>query len=1694
MDVFQLRQQIIDQYAAYTRSFLTILDPAISSFVDDELERGRLWPDSLVQLSPAYLQSGTVADLAKEGVLHPTCAAIFRTGAGDAARSLQLYHHQRRAIELAAKRKHFVVTTGTGSGKSLTYMLPIIDHVLRHQPEAGKVRAIIVYPMNALINSQAKALERFLANLPAEGRSVTFARYTGQENDARKREIQERPPHILLTNYVMLELMLTRPREFAFVDRGAADLQFIVLDELHTYRGRQGADVGLLLRRVRERSGNPNLLCIGTSATMSSGAQAAERQAAVARVASTIFGVELLPDQVIEEMLDYAVPAFNTPTASDLRAALLRPLPEALDWSTFQQHPLAFWIERTFSLDSSGESLRRARPRTLQTGAAQLADETGVSIEICAEQLARFFQLGSAVRSADDRPGFAFKLHQFLSQGSAVYSTLELPPARHLTLEGQRYIGGAAGERLLFPLVFCRECGQHYALCAYHAKERRVEPRGPMSRGDDVGEEARAGYLLLGEGTWSEEDEELLPDSWFNITRTKRSLKKEYREFRPQQLFVAPDGQLRGQAAEGTTAAWFIPTPFMTCLCCGVVYTKRDKDDFRKLARLSSEGRSTATTLVSVAAVDGMHQSDLPAASRKLLSFTDNRQDASLQAGHMNDFAGVSLLRAAIAAALAAQPAVTPLSYLTVAPAVFRALNLPQAAYAKEIGTYSAQRRNEEALTALLEYRIYEDLRRSWRITQPNLEQCGLLTVDYQDLAAICADDKLWAGHPVLAACSPAQRERTIRLMLNHMRSELAVDAPCLDPARQPDMVRLVNSKLDKASRWAFADEEARDLRAATLVVVPSEEPLPTAARSFSVRGALGRFLRSPEAWPALSAKLDEAAYEQLLTALLELLQQTGLLVNVAEKGPRAVQIRHDALLWHAGDGSAPPPDPIRSRRMGGKLPAQRQPNRFFHDFYRQPLASLRTLEGREHTGQVRQEDREAREEQFRNGDLPVLFCSPTMELGIDIADLAMVHMRNVPPTPANYAQRSGRAGRSGQPALVMTYCSTGSGHDQYFFQRPERMVAGVVAPPQIELANEDLVRSHVHAIWLAFAAIDLSSEMLSIVDTSRAGFPLHDDVLARVQLDAPQLAACLATCQRVLASLRSDLASARWFGDDQLQAWLQAAPQAFDAACDRWRRLFADATAQLSEARAMIDRSHQRKLPPKETDEAKQRQAEAMRQLSLLCNNGERGQSESDFYPYRYFASEGFLPGYNFPRLPVRAYLPLDRDDGSYLTRPRFLAISEFGPQNIIYHEGRKFRISRAQLPASGAAQLFRKAKICKVCGAFYEQADVDLCAQCGTSLDSGTAQLLPALFEMTTAVAQRVDRITCEEEERARTGFVITSHYQFAKDRRADATVDLGGSAPLLLQYGHTATIWRVNHGWRRARQPGFALDLQKGRWGRQPGGDDLGEGDDLSGSTVQSGISLLVRDTRNMLLLVPPPAVSADAEQLTSLQYALLRGIEATFQLEEQELSAELLGSGSSARIMLWEAAEGGAGVLRRLVEEPDALARVARAALAIGHFDPDSGAEQADAVGECVRACYRCLLSYANQPAHALLNRHAVRDLLLALSRASVEPQQPKRSASAPVAADLPADLPPATARVLAFVRANGGREPEAILTEVLGQRPHLAFSASHMLLCPEPGEDVSAMRDTLEDSGIAVLVIDPARSVDEQLAGYGFWKQ
>ena len=270
MDVFQLRNQLIKNFSSYIKSFIKIENKRINDLVENEFKEGLLWPPPLIQLNPSFEYGNTIDELCNEDILHEECRRIFRIKKNEIPKGLplKLYIHQADAIRTASKGENYVLTTGTGSGKSLAYIIPIIDFVLKNGPGKG-IKAIIVYPMNALANSQFGELEKFLCEgYPDKKGPVTFHRYTGQESDEEKQKIITHPPDVLLTNYVMMELILTRPQEHNLITSGLG-LRFFVLDELHTYRGRQGADVAMLVRRVKQAFETHNLICVGTSATLS---------------------------------------------------------------------------------------------------------------------------------------------------------------------------------------------------------------------------------------------------------------------------------------------------------------------------------------------------------------------------------------------------------------------------------------------------------------------------------------------------------------------------------------------------------------------------------------------------------------------------------------------------------------------------------------------------------------------------------------------------------------------------------------------------------------------------------------------------------------------------------------------------------------------------------------------------------------------------------------------------------------------------------------------------------------------------------------------------------------------------------------------------------------------------------------------------------------------------------------------------------------------------------------------------------------------------------------------------------------------------------------------------------------------------------------------------------------------------------
>ncbi len=1116
-NIFDFRDKVIETYKSYFSGFLNIADQRVIEFVQKNLlEKGHLWPEPLIQLNLSYKRADTVGALCEKKKLHPLCSKIFVTPKGE---SFHLFAHQQKAILKAMEKKHFVVTSGTGSGKTLTYFIPIFDAVLRDKSPLPKVKAIIVYPMNALVNSQYEALEELAQHykkLTGREMPVRFAKYTGQENREKKEKIQKNPPHILLTNYVMLELMMLRPQERNFVDRAATGLEFLVLDELHTYRGRQGADVSLLVRRLREKCGNPDLVCVGTSATMMSDTEIteAERRKAVAEVASKTFGVTVSPDDVVEEELNPIFGDNFTYTTGDLKACVDNPIPEK--YSEIIRYPMTAWVERTFGIEKNqAGSYVRKTPITIVEGAKKLAEETGYKVDRCETYLKNLFLKGTGIKTPEGKPLFAFKLHQFVSQGKSIYATLEGKTNRHFSLEGEYYIGSGESKKVLFPLGFCRICGEDYYEVVWDAEKKKVTPWSQWEE-ESAQENAMTGYLFLsrGNGDWSPD---YIPPEWYD---NRGRIKRDYRPHIPRELWVNSNGDTREGPAEGYVKVWFQPRPFLLCQSCGEFYTRRDKNDFRKLAHLSSEGRSSATTILCTSAIQRAEEEKISRDAQKILSFTDNRQDASLQAGHFNDFIQVSLLRSALYDALKKNG---ELSHYDIASKVVDAMGvtLKDIARNPDLDAESEMaKRVKQTFVELIEYRIYEDLRRGWRVVQPNLEQCGLMEIKYLGMERLVENNELWESIPAFQELSDDRKALMIKTFLDHLRKKLAVKADCLEEVKNQQLRKKVNQ--DLSEKWRIEDE--RILLTSQKFQLPGEK----AERywpKLSFKSLIGRFFKR-------ELNLSAQEYDAFIYQFVNILSSQGFLLKGSQRGVNYVQLPASLLAWTLGDGTPPPPDPIYSRSVDAQIYVERErkANQFFVDFYKASAKNLRGMEGREHTAQISYEKREERENRFRSGALKCLFCSPTMELGIDISDLQMVHMRNMPPTPANYAQRSGRAGRKGDPALVLAYSLAQSGHDQYFFKKRTQMVAGSVRAPRIDLGNEELIRAHVHAIWLSKIGLSLGRSIGEILEIELPEYPVKEDIAHQLRLQGDKLLACITEVKNVLETCQPDITSQSWF------------------------------------------------------------------------------------------------------------------------------------------------------------------------------------------------------------------------------------------------------------------------------------------------------------------------------------------------------------------------------------------------------------------------------------------------------------------------------------------------------------------------------------------------------------------------------------
>ncbi|MEI6174186.1 MAG: DEAD/DEAH box helicase [Bacteroidota bacterium] len=1699
MNILHFHHDLIENYKKYIKSFINIKDPGIRKFVDKEIQDKRLWPEPLIQFNPTFEKGKTIEELTRTGTIHPELNKIFS--------GYQLYRHQSEAIELGADGKDFIVTSGTGSGKSLTFLVTIFNEILKLGGALqDKTIAVIVYPMNALINSQYKAINDYKIKYEEQQKAdfpITFGQFTGQEDEETKEGMRNNPPHIILTNYMMLELLMTRGgRDVEIRNNFLANIQFLVFDELHTYRGRQGADVALLIRRIRSGAHN-TITTIGTSATMISSETSTlqEQKVEVARIASLIFGKTISGNQIVNEYLVRSLGNGMSVTPEQVKAAVNRSILVGGPPEDLENHPTANWLEEEVALEvREGQYIRR-KPVTIPEIARQLSEFFSEDEARC---LVHLQELLDWVNKLNENPALKktylpYRIHQFFAQTGSVYATLANQDSRELLMDAGLY--SETDKSFIYPLVFSRYSGHEFYCVQLNFSGNSIVPREFYNTGDEEEEEdSLDGYIFIqhkedNEPIWDEDrDLEALPETWFNPPRRDgtATLKKERKNRIPRKIWFDKTGNFSFDQ-EKEFSGWYIAKPLLFDPTSGTLFD-RQTGEYTKLIKLGGEGRSTATTVLAFETIRQMLSFNESSERQKLLSFTDNRQDASLQSGHFNDFIKVGQLRAAIFQAI---DEFTTLDYSNIADRVFAKLNIPQEQFAKNPALFPGPKKdNEDAFKDLIMYRLLYDLRRSWRVVMPNLEQCGLIAIEYRHLQESSIDNALWGTNEILSAFGERKRVEVLHQVFDYFRKAYALGFSMLEPAVISQNAKKIREKLRQP--WTLDDSEKIELP--TFIRV--EKLASTAANLYTVsagyQSVFGRYFKRIARESEIDLRGKEH-YQQRMYELLNFLCEAGWLTRKlvrADSGDDVFiyQLKVDAILWHRGDGTSIRLDHIKQRSYSKQ--GSPQVNEYFRDFYRTNFNAIKQIEGREHTGQINSQKRKERETDFRSGKTSVLFCSPTMELGIDISDLDVVHMRNVPPSPSNYAQRSGRAGRSGQAALVMVYCSNFSPHDRHYYAQPAQMVAGTVTPPRLDLLNQELLTSHLYASILTRHPIaGLSNSVGHIIDRENLlVLPINDGVKNALTLTNEQKEKVRDNFNRAIADLYKVTEFAarlpEWLTAEWIKTAIDRFSAEFDMAFNRWRKLYRVAQTQIKEATSIIENriyadGHDKKR------EAYRILFQAERQRDLLLNDpkdkkgnapSSSNKDQSEFSPYRYLAAEGLLPGYGFTRLPIRVFLENAEASGEYVSRSRVVALNEFGPRNIIYHDGAKYRIDRIIL--TEAETNLERAKISPYSGYIMmkDQYSFNVDPIVNINLDQGMDKYDHSdLVELSETRAYELQRITCQEEERVRRGFDTKTFFSVdgGFDNIMEAHVMLADEKLLHIHAIPSARLVHVNFKWKSSPENGFALHLKNGYWQNKGQEHEEGASDDIR------RVKLYTSNTANALYMQPVRSLGLTSGKsgVITLMYALKRAIEAYFQVEANEIGATIMGDIETPNIFLYEASEGSLGVLSQIVGSPAVYKAIMKYAFDLCFVRDGIEIPEED----LVPATYDDLLSYYNQHHHREIDRNLVREALRMLMQSTVEVlTTPNFTSYDEHYFAMQAGRDPNSStedEFLKYVYKNGLRLPDEAQPKVekMYVRPDFLYKPNIMLFCDGTPHDDPAIklddqekRKALTNSGYQVL--------------------
>lgn len=1380
-------------------------------------------------------------------------------------------------------------------------------------------------------------------------------------------------PRILLTNAKMLELLLTRASDVELFD--GADLEFLVTDEAHTFRGAQGAETACLLRRLRSFAGSDRTICVATSATLSDGSD--DGDIIARRFASRFFGIDAEGVEVVREEYEESDWSASRRPDQPMDAARALNLLESVLNSLDQPDELVTgaivasyrsvtgrilasenWEEALYTELSSSETVYQLahalkKPTDLATLLETLSTHFGRSFS--EEEAFLWMALGAAARR-EGRPLLRPVLHAFIRGIDGAVVTFPQGVAEPRLFLAAADAAREEGVRL--SILSCTTCGHHFL--AHSVKDLKVAKN--ELKGGDAYEEATCWPPLATEH-----------DGVRVVLTTLLPGESPEGAGLPIALLCRSCGALHDREVDRCLSCG-VPSDFVTLLVAS------DDGRLRRCRVCDASGRENygqyrepakPLRASNVAEVHVLCQNMLHYAARKrLIVFADNRQDEAFQAGWMRDHARRYRLRAIIREMLQDNPK-SPgdliydlIERLELDDELSEAL-LP------ELWEHARKREEEEthrrfrrfAMSALIARELTVGPRQSI-----GLEPWGRLRVDYRGLSTEMEFIQQWSA-----------------------RLDVAPDLLVEGVASMLDGQRRGNFLFDRETQiwtrfWQDGDTEVQR------GYIPSTKFRPKAMKlkkdATDREGASTGWLSER----GLSSVMDVVAKwgvspgerTECIEALWKALCEAGILIQVQVPGaPGGRQVDMNALLLVSSDAAYRCDNcrrtysrlPLHSRCVGYRCPGMVVREPADPDNYNLWTMDQRfeMVRPREHSAQVPERERERLEIQFKNEDdakLNILVATPTLELGVDIGSLDAVLLRNVPPLPANYWQRAGRAGRRHRMAVTLTYARPTS-HDRAYFREPLKMLAGAVHPPRFHLGNPVMVQKHVRSIVLANlyrmsrtggpsglkAALDecLPSQVSRWVfddEGEMRGSPLRVDDVGRfiAQIRSDMIGASVSAFSQGWPEEDRDVIS-----EEEIGRIVDTFTEDLQDVVDRiWRRV----RWALDQLARLADRQQRYGTLSQDEVLLRMRCDRFIRRIKgEESRSRAEGEGMDETYTFAVLAAEGFLPGYGLDTGSIRAVAVRDRSSSEFtLNRATSMGIREFVPGNLLYANNTRLVTSVLHRSGTEEGEDLRTYLVDMEREAVAEAMGVSgLGASALVALPVSDVELVPRSrisddedyrFAMPVAVFAR-------EERRHRGGQAYTWGTQEI-DFRKGLELTLVNVGEAKRARGGELGYW-VCRVCGQCRSPyASPADVAEFRTHhRQRCGREV----EPSGVYGRSFVDALrLKDCRDRALGF-------------SVAEALRLGACEVVEMEPEDLQIASIGSASSdaVDILIYDPMLGGSGLIQEILAN---WSGVCEAALSL----------VTDCPGACETACIDCLLTYRNQFLHRYLDRTIARDAL------------------------------------------------------------------------------------------------------------------